>query len=93
MTERSLEQDWKLKRRNHKVSLESDFATTENWLPTTAPSTVYQTLLDAGVIPDPYFNTNELDVAWVGEADWLYKLEFEAGKTEKNAWLCFDCKQ
>jgi beta-mannosidase len=90
MTERSLEQDWKLKRRNHKISLESDFATSENWLPSTAPSTVYQTLLDAGVIPDPYFNTNELDVQWVGEADWLYKLEFDASKTEKNACLCFD---
>jgi beta-mannosidase len=90
MTQRSLEQHWKLKRRNQKVSLESDFAITENWLPTTAPSTVYQTLLDAGVIADPYFNTNELDVAWVGEADWLYKLEFDADKTEKKAWLCFD---
>ncbi len=90
MTERSLEQAWKLKRRNHKVSLESDFATTKNWLPTTAPGTVYQTLLDAGVIPDPFYNTNELDVAWVGEADWLYKLEFDASKTERNSWLCFD---
>jgi beta-mannosidase len=90
MTQRLLEQNWKLKRRNQKLSLEADFATKENWYATTAPSTVYQTLLDRGVITDPFYNTGELDVQWVGEADWLYKLEFNADKSEKSAWLCFD---
>jgi beta-mannosidase len=90
MTEQPLEQHWKLKRRDPNSSLEANFASVEDWLPTTAPSTVYQTLLEAGVIPDPFYNTNELEVQWVGEADWLYKLEFDAEKTDQISWLCFD---
>ncbi len=85
-----LEQDWKLKRRNPNTRLPDDFAALEDWLPTTAPSTVYQTLFEAGVIPDPFYGTNELEVQWVGEADWLYKLEFEVEKTSEESWLCFD---
>jgi beta-mannosidase len=91
MTERSLEQDWNFKRRDPNASLEADFASSEDWLPTTAPSTVYQSLLEAGAIPDPFYNLNELAVQWVGETDWLYKLEFEAEKTgDSSCWLCFD---
>ncbi len=90
MTERSLEQDWNFKRRDPNASLEADFASSEDWLPTTAPSTVYQSLLEAGVIADPFYNLNELEVQWVGETDWLYKLEFEAEKTGDQTWLCFD---
>ena len=85
-----LEQGWKLKQRNLNSSLLDNFASPEGWLPTTAPSTVYQTLFEAGVIPDPFYGINELEVEWVGETDWLYKLEFEAAKTSETSWLSFD---
>ena len=90
MKVQKLEQGWKLKQRNQDSSLVEDFASPEGWLQTTVPSTVYQTLFDAGVIADPFYGMNELDVQWVGEADWLYKLEFESEKSSEPSWLCFD---
>jgi beta-mannosidase len=91
VTQRPLGRDWKLKRRDPTLSLERNFASTDDWLPTSAPSTVFQTLLEAGVIPDPFYGTNELDVQWVGEADWIYKLEFAAAIAPGvQTWLCFD---
>ncbi|MEM6760083.1 MAG: glycoside hydrolase family 2 protein [Pseudomonadota bacterium] len=35
-------------------------------------------LLAADVIPDPYLDSNEIAVQWVGACDWLYTLEFDA---------------
>jgi beta-mannosidase len=37
-------------------------------------------LLQAGRIDDPFYRRNELDVQWVGEADWTYRRRFRVAK-------------
>ncbi len=41
------------------------------------PGDNFSALIDAGVIPDPYFATNEKDVQWVGESEWRIEREFD----------------
>jgi beta-mannosidase len=47
-----------------------------SWLPAMVPGNVHTDLLAAGEIPDPFYSDNELQVLWVGEADWLYRRAF-----------------
>ncbi|MFC1435677.1 glycoside hydrolase family 2 protein [Streptacidiphilus sp. N1-3] len=42
-------------------------------IPATMPGCVHTDLLAAGLIPDPYLDRNESEVAWVGRADWTYR--------------------
>ncbi|MFB4282272.1 glycoside hydrolase family 2 protein [Nonomuraea sp. MTCD27] len=46
-------------------------------LPARVPGCVHADLLAAGLIPDPYRDLNELEVAWVGRADWRYDTVLE----------------
>jgi beta-mannosidase len=65
----------------------------EGWLAAQVPGTVQQTLLEAGLIPDPFYGLNEHDVQWVGERDWLYRSSFqitEATLAQPFIDLCFD---
>jgi beta-mannosidase len=48
------------------------------WLPATVPGVIHTDLLAAGAIPDPFYRDNEKQVLWVGEADWLYRRQFDA---------------
>ncbi len=48
-----------------------------DWLPATVPGCVHTDLLAAEQIPDPYYRDNELDLQWIGEADWVYRTEFD----------------
>jgi beta-mannosidase len=41
-------------------------------VPAEVPGCCHQDLLAAGHIADPYVGRNELDVAWIGRADWRY---------------------
>ena len=42
-------------------------------IPATVPGCVHTDLLAARAIPDPLLDRNELDVAWVADADWTYR--------------------
>lgn len=42
----------------------------------TVPGCVHTDLLAAGIIEDPYYRDNELDVQWIGETDWTYRRTF-----------------
>lgn len=46
------------------------------WLPATVPGTVHQDLLRHGLIPDPFYATNESSIQWVEDEDWDYKTVF-----------------
>jgi beta-mannosidase len=46
-------------------------------LPATVPGTFLTDLLDAGLVPDPYLDRNEHELAWSGECDLLYRTAFE----------------
>jgi len=65
----------------------------QGWLSATVPGSVHQDLIAAGRIPDPFFGTNENDVQWVGEADWLYRCMFDSPadwSTSDQIDLCFE---
>jgi beta-mannosidase len=46
-------------------------------IPATVPGSVHTDLLAAGLIPDPYLDDNEALLAWIGQCDWRYSLEFD----------------
>jgi beta-mannosidase len=47
-----------------------------NWLPATVPGSVHLDLLEAGLIPDPFYGANEDAVQWVISKNWDYQLTF-----------------
>jgi beta-mannosidase len=48
------------------------------------PGSVHLDLMAAGVIPDPYLDENELEVAWIGRVDWRYEtsIDWDGGGEE-----------
>ncbi|MCB0034514.1 MAG: glycoside hydrolase family 2 protein [Anaerolineales bacterium] len=48
----------------------------EQWIPATVPGCVHTALLEANLIPDPFYADQELEQMWVGESDWLYERIF-----------------
>lgn len=56
------------------------------------PTNVHLDLLHHNLIPDPFIGKNELDVQWVGEAQWIYKTTFSAQQVPAGAKavLAFD---
>jgi beta-mannosidase len=46
------------------------------WLAAQVPGSVHTDLMALGRIPDPFVGDNELDVQWVAERDWEYRLTF-----------------
>jgi beta-mannosidase len=56
------------------------------------PTNVHLDLQHHGLIPDAFIGKNELDVQWVGEAQWTYKTTFTAQAVPEGARavLAFD---
>ncbi len=52
-------------------------ASSQTWLPATVPGCVHTDLLTNKLIPDPFFRTNEQQIQWVGEKDWVYQTTFD----------------
>lgn len=50
---------------------------TLNWQKATVPGNVFTDLLDNKNIRDPFILSNEKEVQWVSEKDWLYRTSFE----------------
>ncbi|MHC4073681.1 MAG: glycoside hydrolase family 2 protein, partial [Planctomycetota bacterium] len=66
---------------------------TENWHPTSVPSTVLAALVANGVYKDPYFGINLKEISSEPfEKPWWYRTEFQLSKvdTEKTTLLEFD---
>jgi beta-mannosidase len=49
----------------------------QGWIDAEVPGCIHLDLLRAGAIPDPFYGTNDLDVAWVAERSWLYRRTFD----------------
>ncbi len=49
---------------------------TEDWIDVPVPGDVHTALIAAGRIEDPYYDTNELDCAWVEDREWWYRTTF-----------------
>ncbi|KAL2831701.1 glycoside hydrolase superfamily [Aspergillus cavernicola] len=80
----AVETGWKFKRTD-----QSD----DSWAPVaTVPTVVHMDLLDNKKIPDPFIDTNELDVEWIGEHSWTYQTTFTVPDVPNGAsvYLLFD---
>jgi beta-mannosidase len=63
------------------------------WLPAHVPGCVHTDLLQAGLIPDPFWGQNERDLQWIGERDWEYQTHFTgdaAGLAHERVELVFE---
>ena len=47
-------------------------------VPAEVPGSVHTDLMRAGLIPDPYLDTNEAALAWMWRTDWRYSTSFAA---------------
>jgi beta-mannosidase len=69
-------------------------ATTDGaWLPATVPGCVHRDLRRAGLIPDPFWGANELELQWIEERTWEYRTRFDLPETlrgEPVVELCAD---
>ena len=48
----------------------------EEWKTATVPGTVHQDLISHGLLPDPFYGTNEKKIQWVENEDWEYRTTF-----------------
>jgi len=56
------------------------------------PGTVFEALINNGVIEDPFYGENEDNSSWVYNSDWLFEKEFDANPdflTHSKIVLCF----
>jgi beta-mannosidase len=49
---------------------------TEEFYPAQVPGCVHTDLHSNGLIPDPFWGSNELELQWIEEADWEYTTTF-----------------
>src|SRR6185312_13534629 len=54
------------------------------------PGAVHGDLLDAGLIPDPFLDDQEFEVAWVSRTDWVYECTAPAPPGHERVDLVFD---
>src|SRR5664280_217940 len=50
------------------------------WRTAGVPGCVHRDLLRHGLIPDPFWATNEIDLQWIEERDWEYRAAFTVPK-------------
>ena len=56
------------------------------------PGLVHTDLLRNKIIPEPYYRTNENDLQWIGEKNWIYETYFDVQKeilTRSNIEIFF----
>ena len=60
--------------------------------PARVPGFVHTDLMANGLIPDPYYGTNEDSVRWVGERKWTYTLHLDRSRLPKGdtLWVVFE---
>ena len=49
----------------------------QQWLAAQVPGCVHTDLLRHGLIPDPFYGSNELALQWIEREDWQYRLVFD----------------
>ena len=67
--------------------------TEDKWFPAAIPGTVHTDLFQNKLIPDPFFGTNEKQLQWIENEDWVYQTEFQISKSElanENVLLQFE---
>jgi len=54
----------------------ADLPFLNGWIEVNVPGDVHSALIATGRIADPYYNTQELDCAWVEQREWWYRTTF-----------------
>ena len=67
-----------------------DYGGTE--YPATVPGFVHTDLLNNGLIPDPFYGTNEDSLQWIAKCKWTYTLHLDRTRLPKadTLWVVFD---
>ncbi|MBP5526893.1 MAG: hypothetical protein J6X79_00400 [Bacteroidales bacterium] len=62
------------------------------WYPATVPGFIHTDLMANGIIPDPYYCTNEDSVRWVSDSLWIYRtyLHYDKLPDGDTLWLVFE---
>lgn len=87
-----LNTQWKLflhKRRE----IPEHFNFPEAGIPAQIPGTVHTDLLNAGLIPDPFYDMNEKELQWIARNDWRYETVFDLPaqlSLDEPLWLVFE---
>lgn len=68
-----IESGWQFRQRVEGTSL-----IPAEWRPATVPGVVHTDLLNAKLIPDPFYRDNEAKLQWTQDADWEYRTTFTA---------------
>lgn len=51
------------------------------------PGDIHSALIDDGVIPDPYYGKNELDILFIGRGEWKAERDFNYRRSGETAYL------
>ncbi|KOX13909.1 beta-mannosidase [Saccharothrix sp. NRRL B-16348] len=88
MTRTTLHDGWRLSAVGGPIPA----AVADREVPAVVPGSTHLDLLAANLIPEPYLDTNEAELAWMHRADWRYALTFEAEAAEpgEKVELAFD---
>ena len=49
------------------------FKDRQAWFPARVPGTIHTDLRQNGLIPDPFYGSNENDLQWIEREDWSYR--------------------
>lgn len=74
VSELSLDGNWKFVQEGKSDTMEAE-----------VPGTVHTDLMANGVIEDPYYRLNELDVQWIDKEDWVYVKTFNITEEQLSA--------
>ena len=67
---------WQFKAIDWYKTLPNSHERVMRWMKGTVPGTVHTDLLANGIIPDPFYRVNELDVQWIDSQQWHYRKNF-----------------
>ena len=73
-SQRTLHQDWEFRS-----------ADEDTWRPATVPGVVHTDLMEAGIVDDPFFRSNEDSVQWISSRDWIYRTSFTVSEEEMSS--------
>ncbi len=90
-----LHEGWRLHNCNWGTGNTVGFAESEpggTWIDATVPGDIHMDCIREGMIPDPYYGTNNDHCLWMEEKDWWYRLDFESPEREagQRVFLDFD---
>lgn len=88
MEKRVISENWQMQ-----VIGENVYGISEEWLAIQVPGSVYSNLLEKGLMPDPYYRTNELEALKLMENDFRFRTVFQISKEQIEGdflLLCFE---